>query len=73
MEDKVFKPEELEQFVIDHVQSKIDHHELHLLGIDTVNFNNKKRELKIYQNALFEGIINGIAMCGGKVEGIDYE
>ena len=72
--DKVFKPEEIEQFVHEHVQQKINHHELHLTGVVFRNlddFDNFKRELEIYENALFEGIINGIDMCGGKIEGIE--
>lgn len=69
--DKVFKPEELQKFVHDHIQQKIDNHELHLTGIDFSNEDNFERELEIYQNALFEGIVNGIDMCGGKIEGIE--
>lgn len=73
MEEKVFKPEELEEFVKVHIQQMIDANELHLTGIDFTNKNNFERELEIYQNTLLEGIINGIVMCGGKVEGIETD
>ncbi len=73
MEEKTFKPEELEKFVHDHIQQKIDNNELHLTGIDMRNSKNFRRELEIYQNALFEGIVNGIVMCGGKIEGIETD
>ncbi len=73
MEEKVFKPEELEEFVKVHIQQKIDANELHLTGIDFTNKKNFERELGIYQNTLLEGIINGIVMCGGKVEGIEID
>jgi len=73
MEEKVFKPEELEEFVKVHIQQKIDANELHLTGIDFTNKKNFERELEIYQNTLLEGIINGIVMCGGKVEGIETD
>ena len=75
IEKKTFKPEELEQFVHEHIQQKINHNELHLTGIkmggdDVETF---KREVEIYENALFEGIVNGIVMCGGKIEGIETD
>ena len=73
MEEKVFKPEELEEFVKVHIQQKIDANELHLTGIDFNKKKNFERELGIYQNTLLEGIINGIVMCGGKVEGIEID
>lgn len=73
MKEKVFKPEELEEFVKVHIQQKIDANELHLTGIDFTNKKNFERELEIYQNTLLEGIINGIVMCGGKVEGIETD
>ena len=73
MEEKIFKPEELEEFVKVHIQQKIDATELHLTGIDFTNKKNFERELEIYQNTLLEGIINGIVMCGGKVEGIETD
>ena len=73
MEEKIFKPEELEEFVKVHIQQKIDANELHLTGIDFTNKKNFERELEIYQNTLLEGIINGIVMCGGKVEGIETD
>ena len=69
-----FKMKELEQFVHDHIQQKIDNNELHLIGINmTGDANTFKREFEIYQNALLEGIVNGIIMCGGEVEGIETE
>lgn len=72
-EEKIFKSEELEEFVRVHIQQKIDADELHLTGIDFTNKKNFERELEIYQNTLLEGIINGIVMCGGKVEGIETD
>lgn len=71
--EKIFKAEELEQFVHDHIQQKIDNNELYLVGIDMNDFKNFKREIKIYENTLLEGIINGIVMCGCKVEGIEID
>lgn len=66
---KVFTIEEIENFVHDHIQQKIDNNELHLTGIGNDNF---EREFMIYRNALFEGIVNGISMCNNnKVEGIE--
>jgi hypothetical protein len=65
---KVFTIEEIENFVHDHIQQKIDNDELHLTGIGNDNF---EREFMIYRNALFEGIVNGISMCNNKVEGIE--
>lgn len=71
---KTFNAKELEEFVHDHIQQKIDHDELHLTGID---FNCSpevfEREFEIYQNALFEGIMNGILMCGCKIEGVETD
>ena len=71
MEEKVFKVEELEQFVHDHIQQKVDSAELGLTGVNLEDFNEFKRDMFIYENALLEGIINGIVMCNGKVEGIE--
>lgn len=65
--EKVFKTEDIQQFVIDHVQSKIEHNELVMAGIDN------QSDLDLYMNALLEGIINGIVMAGGSVEGIEVE
>ena len=73
MDNKVFKVEELEKFVHDHIQQKIDRNELHLTGIDYSNAENFEREVEIYTNALLEGIVNGIVMCDGKVEGIETD
>lgn len=70
---KVFTLEEIKQFVHGHIQSKIDHNELGLIGFDRENAENFEREFEIYENALFEGIINGIDMAGGEVEGINYD
>ena len=63
------KMKELEQFVHDHIQQKIDNNELHLTG----DANTFKREFEIYQNALLEGIVNGIIMCDCEVEGIETD
>ena len=73
MGKKVFKPEEIDDFVHEHIQQKIDHGELPRVGFDIENEENFKREFDIYQTALFEGIVNGIYMCGGSVEGINTE
>ena len=68
------KMKELEQFVHDHIQQKIDNNELHLTGISmTGDVNTFKREFEIYQNALLEGIVNGIIMCNNEVEGIETD
>lgn len=69
--EKIFKPKDIEQFVNEHIQSKINANELGLIGFDMDNTNNFKREFEIYRNALFEGICNGIIMCNGKIEGIE--
>lgn len=71
-QDKIFTPEDIEKFVKDHIQSKIDNHELGMVGFDMDNPDNFKMEFEIYKNALFEGICNGILMCGYKIEGIDF-
>lgn len=71
--DRHFTPEEIENFVKDHIQSKINHNELGMLGLDMKNNDNFKREFTMYKTALTEGIINGIVMCGGKVEGIETQ
>ena len=73
MEELIFTMEELEQFVHDHIQQKIDNHELALTGVDLEVYENFERDMYIYNNALLEGIINGIAMCDGKVEGIEMD
>lgn len=70
MENKKFTIEKVEQFVHDHIQQKIDCKVLHLTGIDFSDEKNFEREFEIYRNALLEGIVNGISMCGGEVEGI---
>jgi len=73
-EKKIYKMKELEQFVHDHIQQKINNNELHLTGISmTGDTNIFKREFEIYQNALLEGIVNGIIMCDGEVEGIETD
>ena len=66
--NQTFTVKEIEKFIHDHIQQKIDNDELHLTGIDNDNF---EREFMIYRNALFEGIVNGISMCNNKVEGIE--
>ena len=68
---KVFKPEDIEKFVHEHIQQKIDNNELSLVGFDMANEENFKRELQIYETTLFEGICNGILMCDCEIEGID--
>ena len=68
---KQFKPQDIEQFVKDHIQSKINHNELAMVGLDLNNKENFERELQIYSTALFEGICNGIIMCDGTIEGIE--
>ena len=71
---KIYKMKELEQFVHDHIQQKIDNNELHLTGISmTDDAKTFEREFEIYQNALLEGIVNGIIMCDGEVEGIETD
>lgn len=65
---QTFTGKEIEKFIHDHIQQKIDNDELHLTGIGNDNF---EREFMIYRNALFEGIVNGISMCNNKVEGIE--
>lgn len=66
-----FNVKNIENFVNDHIQQKIDHNELSLVGFDMENEENFEREFEIYKNALLEGIINGIVMCGGEIEGIE--
>ena len=73
MEDKIFKMEEIEQFVQDHVHQKAENQELALAGIDLNILERFEKDMYIYENALLEGIINGIVMCGGKVEGIEID
>lgn len=70
---KKFTANELETFVHDHIQQKIDANELGMVGFDLENVDNFKREIEIYENTLFEGLINGILMCGCEVEGIETE
>ena len=70
---KTFSTQEIERFVDDHMQSKAEHNELEMAGIslgDAIRFTH---ELALYKTALFEGICNGIVMCGGKIEGIDID
>ena len=68
---KLFKIEEIERFIRVHFQSKIDHRELEQMGFDMKNANNFEKQYEFYKRILFEGICNGILMCGGKIEGID--
>lgn len=69
--NKTFTVKYLEDFVHEHIQQKINNNELPLVGFDMVNAENFKREFEIYENTLLEGIVNGIAMCGGKIDGIE--
>lgn len=71
--NKVFTVEEIKQFIHDHIQSKINNNELHLLRLDMNNEENFKREFEIYETALFEGIVNGIIMAGEEVKGISIQ
>ena len=68
---KTFNTQEIETFVHDHMQSKIDHNELAMTGINLTDVDSFAHELELYQTALFEGICNGILLCGGKIEGIE--
>ena len=68
---KIFTTEDIESFIHDHIQSKIDNNELEQIGFDMKNANNFKKQYELYKRTLFEGICNGILMCGGKIEGID--
>ncbi|MBP5721970.1 MAG: hypothetical protein J6X18_00090 [Bacteroidales bacterium] len=72
-DNKTFSGEELLDFVHQHIQQKIDNNELHLVGFDMKHPKNFKREFEIYQNTLFEVIVNGIVMCGGKIECIETD
>lgn len=68
---KTFSTQEIDTFVHGHMQSKINNGELPFTGI---NMNDKSRfshEFELYETALFEGICNGIVMCGGHVDGIE--
>ena len=68
---KLFTAEDIESFIHDHIQSKIDHNELELIGFDMKNANNFEKQYEFYKRTLSDGICNGILMCGGKIEGID--
>ena len=68
---KIFTIEEIESFIRVHFQSKIDHRELEQMGFDMKNVDNFEKQFEFYTRALFEGICNGILMCGGKIEGVD--
>lgn len=48
-----FTIEEISDFVKDHIQSKIDHNELSMTGLDMENPDNFRRELDIYIMLLF--------------------
>ena len=45
--------------------------ELEQIGFDMENGDNFEKQYEFYTRALFEGICNGILMCGGKIEGVD--
>ena len=68
---KLFTTKEIESFIRVHFQSKIDHRELEAIGFDMTNATNFEKQYDFYKRTLFEGICNGILMCGGKIEGID--
>ena len=70
---KTFTIEEIKQFIRDHIQSKIDHNELGLIGFDIGNKENFEREFEIYKNTLFEGIVNGIDMADGVIKELEYD
>lgn len=60
-----FNAKQIEDFVHEHLQQKIDANEVPLMGLDMTNAENFEREWDIYSTALFEGICNGILMAGG--------
>ena len=68
---KLFTTKVIESFIRVHFQSKVDHRELEQMGFDMKNANNFEKQYEFYKRTLFEGICNGILMCGGKIEGID--
>ena len=68
---KLFTTKEIESFIRVHFQSKIDHREVEEMGFDMKNATNFEKQYEFYKRTLFEGICNGILMCGGKIEGID--
>lgn len=68
---KLFTTEVIESFIHDHIQSKIDHNELEQIGFDMKNADKFEKQYEFYTRTLFEGICNGILMCGGKIEGVD--
>ena len=68
---KIFTTKDIESFVHEHIQSKIDHNELDQMGFDMKNVDNFEKQFEFYTRTLFEGICNGILICGGKIEGID--
>ena len=68
---KLFKIEEIENFIRIHLQTKIDHRELEQMEKKKKNATNFEKQYEFYKRTLFEGICNGILMCGGKIEGID--
>ena len=68
---KIFTTKDIESFVKEHIQSKIDHNELDQMGFDMKNVDNFEKQFEFYTRVLFEGICNGILICGGKIEGVD--
>ena len=68
---KIFTTKDIESFVNEHIQSKIDHNELDQMGFDMKNVDNFEKQFEFYTRVLFEGICNGILICGGKIEGVD--
>lgn len=53
-QSKTYTPENIEKFVKDHIQSKIDKHELGMVGFDMANPDNFKRNFEIYKNTFQE-------------------
>ena len=68
---KTFSVDEIKDFVHVHIQQKIDANELHLTGISYQDVETFEREFEVYENALFEGICNGIIMCNCEIKGIE--
>jgi len=54
-QDKIFTPGDIEKFVKDHIQSKIDNHELGMVGFDMDNPDNFKGNLKYMKMPCLKG------------------
>ena len=61
---------EIQNFCDEHLQEKIDQGILQEIGLDPTS-PNFKREIAIFRVGLLEGVINGIHMGGGVVEGLN--